>query len=398
MSSRWRSSFGSEQGRAPTALVFPLVLALAGAITGCTVYDRVFHRSPAAAAPQAQPVAVKPAEPAKPAPAAKSTAAPAAEAAKPVPAAPAARIAFDHQFHVGRGAACLDCHEGAEKTAKAGMPSLEFCMDCHTEIDEKKPKEKTIASFLDASGKPQWSHVTAQAGTIVFSHATHAAKKIDCKDCHKGIEESKAVTKELFVDMDACTQCHAQKRAKNECATCHSDAEGGGLKPDNHRRMWTTLHGQVVRRGAPETRAENCSLCHTESSCKSCHATEAPRDHSTSWRVDAGHGIAASLDRARCAACHTSDTCESCHSTVEPRNHRGGWGAPRNRHCVGCHLPLSRDEPGGCGVCHKGTPSHQTAPRMPSRPPHAPDQQCRTCHDRKLKHVDNGTNCLACHR
>jgi c(7)-type cytochrome triheme protein len=485
MSSSWRSRSNSEDGRAPS-LGAAVVLALAAAVAGCTAFD-VFQ------APAEKPVG-------------------AAVAPKPVPAAAAARIAFNHKFHLGRGVSCEDCHVDVDKSDKAPMPTVESCMECHSEFDPEKPKEKTVAAFLDKDGKtPIWSKVTAQSADIVFSHRTHLAKKVACAECHQGIEESEAVSRALFVDMDACMKCHEAKQAKNDCATCHQAAKkamaesgapywapanhqdaawraahgplalstgpkaraercddchgkqgfpargncdvchaatrpanhdklwtglhgkvvtrdpsaAGGrcaychdkpafperatcdvchvaTKPANHEKLWTDLHGQAVR-SDPSVVTGKCAFCHdrpsfpAEAKCTGCHMTEPPRDHSESWRVGGGHGLAAALDRARCDACHTPDTCSTCHQTAMPRNHRGNWGAPKSRHCVNCHLPLSSSSQDGCATCHEGTPSHQSAPRMPSSPPHTPDMTCRKCHSR-LEHADNGTNCVTCHR
>jgi hypothetical protein len=71
------------------------------------------------------------------------------------------------------------------------------------------------------------------------------------------------------------------------------------------------------------------------------------------------------------------------------------WGGKRSRHCLNCHQPLRPDSPDGCGVCHKGTPSHDRAPRQPGW--HTPDMQCLLCHS-PLPHADNGQNCNACHK
>ncbi|MCG3133288.1 MAG: hypothetical protein HMLKMBBP_00413 [Planctomycetes bacterium] len=379
-SSRSASPSGSD-GRAAAAGLGAFLLAAAFALAaGCVTKG--------GGAPLPPP----------PAPAAVAAAGPAAAADAGVPK----RIAFSHKFHLSRGTTCEDCHEGTETKDRAPMPALEFCMDCHEEIDAEKEPAKTVAAFLDKkSGKPEWSRVTAQPKDIVFSHKTHlAGKKTACADCHRGIEESDAVSKQLFTDMDACMACHASKGATNECATCHSDM-GPGWMPPSHQRAWDVMHGQAVRRGAPQGRLEDCALCHTDTTCRSCHSTQPPRDHTETWRAGGGHGLSAALDRERCQTCHQADTCNECHTSLRPRNHRGSWGAPRNAHCNGCHVPLaSSGAEDGCSVCHRGAPSHASAPRMPQNPPHTPSMQCRQCHDGRprLRHADNGMNCLSCHR
>jgi c(7)-type cytochrome triheme protein len=473
-------------------------LATAAAVAGCTAFD-VFKP-----APESKPAAA----------AAKPRKAPPAPVVAWTPPAAPSRVVFDHKFHAGRGPTCADCHESVEANGKMAMPKVEFCMDCHVDIDDKKPKERTVAAFLDKDGKtPKWSNVTAQGPDVVFSHKPHLDKKLACGDCHKAMEENVKVGPDLFQDMDSCTKCHEAKGAKNECATCHKSAaaslaagkgpfgapanhdaawkgvhglvaglptprtrgercddchgkpkfpESGrcdvchagtkpanhdaawlgahgpsirdeletaskscgichdgaafpqkarcdvchvGTRPADHERSWREVHGQVVRR-EPESVTGRCAFCHdksgfpTESRCTGCHMTEPPRDHTQSWRVNAGHGLAAAMDRTRCTVCHTADTCAACHAVVAPRSHRGAWGAPRNKHCANCHLPLKPDAPDGCGVCHKGTPSHSTASPMPSNPPHRPDMVCRKCHvpPKTLPHADNGTNCVICHR
>lgn len=366
MSSRWRSASTSDRRRtiaALAALVLPLGLCLAAvAGAGCGGAS-----APAAAGTGvAQPKTVD------------------------------TRPAFDHKAHLGRGPTCVDCHPGAESKDEAGMPTLETCMDCHEEMEEKAPPEKKVAQFFDPKTKaPKWSRVTSLGDELVFSHEPHTAKKVPCADCHRGIEESTRVTADLAMnDMDACMACHAEKKAPNECATCHTRI-GLETPPPNHDRLWTARHGQLVRRGAPRSRAEDCTLCHQESSCLRCHAEEPPRDHTQNWRVGPGHGLAAALDRERCQACHTSDACTECHTSNPPRSHRGGWGSPRNRHCLGCHEGSLGSASGGCSTCHAGAPSHLDAPRKPRD--HRPDSQCLLCHD-DLKHPVNSQNCNVCHR
>src|SRR5437868_13436396 len=62
---------------------------------------------------------------------------------------------FNHEAHTVRGIACIDCHEGAEKEVKAGMPAKAFCMNCHEDLDKEKdkPLEKKVRSEERRVGK-----------------------------------------------------------------------------------------------------------------------------------------------------------------------------------------------------------------------------------------------------
>jgi hypothetical protein len=307
--------------------------------------------------------------------------------------APEARL-FNHEAHLGRGIDCADCHAGGQKEIHAGMPTKEFCMNCHEDLDKDpaKPIQKKVAVFLDGSGNPQWSYFTRQSPEIRFSHASHAKSKITCLQCHPGIDKNTGLVPGLVQRMDSCVQCHAQQApTKNECSTCH-ELLTVQVAPANHRQLWTQLHGQCSRDGRTVATANDCTLCHTTDACITCHSTVMPTDHTNFWRIRA-HGLVASLDRSRCLVCHASDACVRCHRFTAPVSHVAGWSFPRDNHCYNCHVPLSTS--GSCVVCHPSTPGHLTAPPMPSW--HNPTMICRTCHALSLKHPDNGDSCTACH-
>ncbi len=303
--------------------------------------------------------------------------------------------AFDHAKHLEKGVECLDCHEGADEAAKAPMPTLEICMECHEELEEDKPEEERLAAtWVDEAGKPRWHAVMALPDEVIFSHASHAAKKVECTDCHEAVTKSRRISYDLRLDMQDCVTCHAERNAPGACETCHHEI-GRDWKPPSHARLWMVRHGQEVRRGAaPETITDDCSTCHTETSCTSCHRAREPRDHTETWRRGGGHGLAASLDRERCQACHEEPSCIACHAEARPRSHRAGWGGRRSRHCLNCHEPLAPDSPDGCGVCHTDAPSHALAPPKPDW--HRPDMECALCHP--APHADGGRDCNACHR
>lgn len=307
--------------------------------------------------------------------------------------------AFSHADHIEKGLECKDCH--GEKLAEAApvLPKMAVCLDCHKDLDEKKPPEKQAAIFVPPGAtEATWSRVTALPSDAVFDHAKHVKKDVKCAECHTGIEKSVRVTPALAVSMEACVKCHAAKaQAYRDCASCHRDIRPDRAPP-SHQQVWAQQHGAVATGAAGAAEASRCALCHTQRACAECHQERAPRDHTMTWRTQT-HGIAAALNRDRCQVCHKTDSCDRCHQEAAPRSHVGSWGGETDNHCYSCHQPVSSES---CAVCHRGTPSHQSAPPKPAW--HLIGMNCRQCHTpaapgaQRLPHADNGMDCNACHQ
>ena len=300
--------------------------------------------------------------------------------------------AFSHRTHVTeKKLQCADCHADYETSAKAGMPVAEICAPCHGDKDRLKPPQERADAFFK-NGELVASNVTQISDEIVFSHQVHEAKGVTCAECHRGIEDSQRVTDKLAIGKPECMDCHARRGISNECSVCHQQIRRD-VAPESHRLNWTALHGQSVHSDA-RTRSD-CNLCHTENQCSTCHQEVAPSSHTNFWR-QRGHGIASGIDRDTCRACHHVDFCDRCHQEAAPRSHTGSFASARQSHCITCHTPVSSED--SCFVCHKGTPSHFLATSLPSS--HNTGMNCRQCHGagQPLQHVDNGDNCVTCHR
>jgi hypothetical protein len=301
------------------------------------------------------------------------------------------RPAFSHRFHVvEKKLDCADCHADYEESDEAGMPFPEICEPCHSDLDKGKPPLERASALFPPEGEPAWTLVTKLPEEVIFSHRVHHEKKVECSECHRGVSESEAVSSRLAIGKPECMDCHARRGASNECAVCHQTIRKD-VAPESHGLAWMRTHGQAVRSDR-RTRSD-CSLCHAEASCSSCHQEVPPQNHTNFWR-QRGHGVAAAMDRDNCKACHQADYCERCHREVEPRSHMGTFASTMQTHCLSCHAPLSGES---CGVCHRGTPSHFLATLPPS---HNPGMNCRQCHGvgEPLPHVDNGDSCISCHR
>ncbi|MFY9341816.1 MAG: cytochrome c3 family protein [Planctomycetota bacterium] len=298
---------------------------------------------------------------------------------------------FSHARHAQEGLECADCHNAWNTADDPGMPAKGGCMLCHEELDKQKPPERRVEVLYDGDVYKA-ARVSELGDEVIFSHRQHATKPIECQTCHQGIATNDAVGVSLAVGMRDCQTCHREQNVANECATCHQ-TQRIDVAPSSHAFHWKKVHGATARMRSDAT-VNDCAMCHQESSCRQCHEAEAPDNHGEYFRRR-GHGLHARMDRQNCAACHRADSCDECHRDTRPVSHVGAFGGARSNHCVGCHLPLQTNE---CATCHKGTPSHDLAPRVP--PSHAPGMNCRQCHGigQPLQHFDNGADCAMCHR
>lgn len=300
------------------------------------------------------------------------------------------RFAFPHKTHVAEGLDCSDCHAGVPDTDEPRMPVQQQCQLCHKDLDAEKPPEKQAARLFEG-GMLQASHYSRLSPERIFSHAKHAAAVEKCDTCHTGVSDSDRVSPGVALTMAECMACHAERRVSNDCATCHREISTQWA-PESHEHNWRRWHGSVVRNQGTAL-ADQCSMCHTESSCTACHRDQPPQSHNNAFRLR-GHGMVAAIDRQNCMTCHKPDSCQSCHAEMQPLSHRGAWDSGVQTHCLSCHQPLQSQN---CGVCHKSTPGHALAAPLP--PDHTPGMNCRQCHGvtQPLPHVDNGDNCNQCH-
>jgi hypothetical protein len=307
-------------------------------------------------------------------------------------AAPA-RPAFPHAAHgEALGLECATCHETATTAAAAGRPAREGCLLCHETVDAEKPAEQHAAALFDDAGAYRAAPWNALDDEVRFAHDAHAKAGVGCAECHGDVAATTAVPASVRVHKDACLACHAARGVADRCATCHTRHDTD-LPPATHGAGWRAMHGQPVRAASPAI-ADRCQMCHTASACTGCHATEPPRSHTNHFR-QLGHGLEAAVDRARCATCHTADHCIQCHQETAPRSHTASWGGTKSTHCVSCHAGATTS----CATCHPaGTPSHALATPLPTT--HTPAMNCRQCHGagQPLPHVDNGGNCVDCHK
>jgi hypothetical protein len=259
------------------------------------------------------------------------------------PVRPPSNVTFDHSEH-------------ALSLAEAGDP-VQSCESCHSD-----PSDGRMG--VDA---------TEELGTCWSCHAHETPGHFDlgsrCESCHVPLAESRFgrnriaalphpathddprfLAEEHGRDVpgyaDRCATCHTAER----CLTCHVDgtlieiaalprAPSGMELPETTAEYpvpashedegWLDAHRLQVP-------VRECSTCHTQDDCRSCHVgivptfvealpraseslapgarlvARAPESHESSFFLNA-HSVLASADGQSCATCHVESYCVDCH-------------------------------------------------------------------------------------
>ncbi len=134
-------------------------------------------------------------------------------------------IEFNHSVHVARGIGCEDCHQGVQTSAKAGIPRVAVCVDCHAEDTATTPEKDKLKAFAAAKREIPWVRIYRLPAHVVFSHERHVAMGgVACEACHGDHGRSAAPPPRpasVFPGMNACLACHAAKGASRDCVACH---------------------------------------------------------------------------------------------------------------------------------------------------------------------------------
>lgn len=133
-------------------------------------------------------------------------------------------IAFNHSKHIENGAACTDCHTGAQTEAHATLPTLSTCMGCHETQLSPSTEEAKLRTVAHAGQELVWSKLTRVPAHVYFSHRRHVQiAQLDCAECHGPVAKSTSPPVAAFRQptMDNCLGCHAKRGVKTDCNDCH---------------------------------------------------------------------------------------------------------------------------------------------------------------------------------
>ncbi len=136
--------------------------------------------------------------------------------------APVQPIAFSHNIHASElGLACNFCHIYAEKSRRAGVPSVQKCMSCHRVVATDRPEIKKLRKYWDEKEPIPWVRVHSLPQHVYFTHKRHIKARVECTECHGFVQTMDVVRKVSSLKMGWCVSCHRTNNAPTDCLTCH---------------------------------------------------------------------------------------------------------------------------------------------------------------------------------
>lgn len=131
-------------------------------------------------------------------------------------------LSYNHQPHVDLG--CEFCHTGVKTQARASLPDIAVCLDCHETPPVKDPAEIETWHQAVAAKHIAWRPLTRVRDHVYFSHQRHVELgKLECVTCHGDMAQRTSPPPHALkaVSMAICTDCHRQHNVSNDCAGCH---------------------------------------------------------------------------------------------------------------------------------------------------------------------------------
>jgi len=173
--------------------------------------------------------------------------------------APTQPIKFSHKIHAGDNKIdCQYCHNLAERSKSAGIPSANVCMNCHVLIVEGTLSGKfeinKISKAQDNNTPIEWVKVHNLPDYVFFSHAQHVgAGKLDCAECHGQVENMDVIKHVEDLSMGWCLDCHRTRKVNFE------NNEYYTLFEEYHKNIEAGIIDSVL---VEDIGGTNCMKCH----------------------------------------------------------------------------------------------------------------------------------------
>jgi hypothetical protein len=168
-------------------------------------------------------------------------------------------VPFSHKHHVGDdGIDCRYCHVAVETSAFAGIPPLETCMTCHSQLFTDQPPLAALVAAYRGRGTLAWNRVHDLPDFVYFDHSIHVAKGVGCSTCHGAVDTMPLTWRVASLDMQWCIACHRDPAPNLRPASRIYDLHW--TPPPDQAALGKALMASNHVRGADVL--TSCSTCH----------------------------------------------------------------------------------------------------------------------------------------
>ena len=118
-------------------------------------------------------------------------------------------VPFSHRLHAGDlEIDCRYCHVNVERTAAAGVPATQVCMNCHRVAMAQSPLLEPIRQSASTGFPMEWVRIHEVPDFAYFHHAAHVRAGVGCVSCHGRVDQMDVVRLEAPLSMAWCLDCH----------------------------------------------------------------------------------------------------------------------------------------------------------------------------------------------
>ena len=140
----------------------------------------------------------------------------------PYAVGPEQPLPFSHQVHAGdREISCFFCHDAADRSQDAGMPSVSKCLLCHHVIIHDFPPIQELHGYDRRQEPIPWVRVYPVPYYVRFNHEVHLTAGVDCGQCHGDVKQMDRILIPQPITMGFCVDCHRRHNATVDCTVCH---------------------------------------------------------------------------------------------------------------------------------------------------------------------------------
>jgi hypothetical protein len=168
-------------------------------------------------------------------------------------------IQFSHMHHVGGvGLDCRYCHTSVEKSAFAGIPPTNTCMNCHSQLWTNAPILEPVRASFRNNTNLTWIRVNDLPDFVYFNHQIHVKQGVGCVTCHGQVDQMPLMYQAKSLLMEWCLDCH---RAPEKYIRPREEVFNPLYKaPSNQTTLGLSL--KKAYNIADPTHLTSCSVCH----------------------------------------------------------------------------------------------------------------------------------------